>query len=232
MYALLSFSLSATTPTLGKPLKIEVDESIELGHLGNTFYYTAWNHAGTHIDAPAHMLLEGKPLTAFPIQDFVFHRPYLLDVPKEANQLITAEDLYLHEQKIKDCDLLLLRTGFTRYREADPARYRDQNPGLSTDAGHYLSGARFPLLRAVGIDAISMAAPAHISEGVEAHKILFCREDGSSVFLIEDMDLSSDLSQMKRVFVVPLFIEGLDSGPCTIIAEIRTGEGETEEAYA
>lgn len=222
-FKLLSFSLSATAPTPGArtPLSLRVDESIEQGHLGNTFYYTAWNHAGTHIDAPAHMLRTGKPITAFQIHDFIFERPCVVDVPKGDSQLITSVDLQPCEEIIAKCDLLLLRTGFTRYRATDPIRYRDQNPGLSTEVAHYLSSTRFPLLRAIGIDTISMAATSHVLEGVQAHKILFAREDGSSVFLIEDVDLTSDLTQLRRVFVVPLFIEGLDSSPCTIMAEIE-----------
>jgi len=226
MYRLLSFNLSITTPTFGKPLTIEVDESVALGNVGNTSYYKAWNHAGTHIDAPAHMLLDGKPYTSFPIQDFVFHNPCLIDTPKEANQLITSEDLRPYERAVAGCDLLLLRTGFTRYRAVDPARYRDQNPGLSVDAARYLGSSRCPLLKAIGIDTISVAAMAHLAEGVEAHKTLFRREDGSSVFLIEDVDLTADLTHLKRVLVAPLFIEGLDSGPCTIIAELQTDERE------
>jgi len=223
MFTLLSFSLSVTAPTPGgrEPLRIRVDESIEDGYPGNTFYYTSWNHAGTHVDAPAHMLAEGKRITEYQIGDFIFEHPLLVDVPKEDSRLVTSEDLRPYEGRIAACDLLLLRTGFTRYREIDPVRYRDHNPGLSIDVARYLNSSRFPSLKAIGIDAISMAATARVHEGIEAHKILFSREDGSSVFLIEDMDLTYDLTHLKRVFVVPLFIEGLDSSPCTIVAEIE-----------
>jgi len=223
MFTLLSFSLSVTTPTPGgrEPLRIKTDESIDEGHLGNTFYYTAWNHTGTHIDAPAHMLPQGKPITAFQIDDFIFERPYLVDVPKGDSQLISSADLEPNEEAIATCDLLLLRTGFTRYRDVDPVRYRDQNPGLSIEVAYYLNSTRFPHLRAIAIDTISMAATAHVLEGVQAHKILFAREDGSHVFLIEDVNLSADLTGLQRVFVVPMFIDGLDSSPCTIIADYR-----------
>jgi arylformamidase len=224
MFVLLSFTLSIATPTPGgrEPLKLQVDESIEDGYPGNTFYYTGWNHAGTHIDAPAHMLAGGKRITEYQIDDFIFDRPVLVDVPKGDSQLVSAEDLRPYEDDIAACDLLLLRTAFTQYREDDPVRYRDQNPGLSTGVARYLDSPRFPSLRAIGTDAISIAAAADVQEGIEAHKLLFCRKDGSSVLLIEDMDLACDLTGLKRVFVVPWFIEGLDSSPCTVIAEIET----------
>jgi kynurenine formamidase len=221
-YTLLSHALSVSTPTPGgrPPLRIETDESLDQGLPGNTCYYTAWNHAGTHVDAPAHMLAGGRTILEVCINDLIYDRPLIVDVPKEDDQLVTPADLRSYEKAIAESDLLLLRTGFAQYRDSDPVRYRDRNPGLSVDAARYLNATRFPLLLAVGIDTISMAAASHVAEGVEAHKILFAREDGSSILLLEDMRLAPDLERLTRVFVVPLFIEGLDSSPCTIVAEI------------
>ena len=222
-FTLLSHTLSVSTPTPGgrPPLRLETDESLDQGFPGNTCYFTAWNHAGTHVDAPAHMLADGRTILEYRIHDLIYYRPLVVDVPKVDDQIITPADLRTYEKAIAECDLLLLRTGFSQYRESDPVRYRDRNPGLSVDVARYLNATHFPLLRAIGIDAISMAAAYHIAEGVEAHRILFAREDGSSILLVEDMILAPGLSQLKRVFVVPLFIEGLDSSPCTIIAEIE-----------
>jgi kynurenine formamidase len=221
-YTLLSHALSASTPTPGgrPPLRLETDESLEQGFPGNTYYYTAWNHAGTHVDAPAHMHAGGRTILEVPIGDLIFHRPFIVDVPKKDDQLITSADLRTYEQAIAASDFLLLRTGCGHYRDSDPVRYRDRNPGLSVDAARYLNATRFPLLRAVGIDTISMAAASHVEEGIEAHRILFARKDGSSILLVEDMLLAPDLARPRRVFVVPLFIEGLDSSPCTIVAEL------------
>ena len=221
-FIVLSYPLSVTTPAPGGrlALKIQVDETLAMGLPGNTYYYTAWNHAGTHIDAPAHMLSNGKPITAYSFDNFVFEQPVLANVPKQDDQLIVPEDLEPYEVALKNCDLLLLRTAFSLYRKTDPFRYRERSPGLSVDIARYLNSNRFPRLRAIGIDAISMAATNHLSEGIQAHKILFQREDGSSIFLVEDMDLAHDLTAIESVFVVPMYIEGLDSSPCTVVAEM------------
>lgn len=231
MFTLLSFPLTVDTPTPGgrTPLSIQVDESISQGYPGNTYFYTAWNHAGTHIDAPAHMLPRGKPITYWPIQTFIFSHPLVLDVPKDNDSLIVPKDLEEHKAAIATCDLLLLRTGFERYRAANPIRYRDRNPGLSSEVAHYLDNGCFTSLHAVGIDTISMAAARHPHEGVEAHKISFSRRDGSVLFLIEDMKLSHTPKHLERVFVVPLLIEGLDSCPCTVIAELREENSTTAD---
>ena len=38
--------------------------------------------------------------------------------------------------------------------------------------------------------------------------------------LIEHMDLSTDLQNLKEVWVAPLLIEGVDSAPCTVVGII------------
>jgi arylformamidase len=222
VFTLLSYALSETTLAAGgrKALTIQTDEALERGNFGNTFYYTAWNHAGTHLDTPGHMLPGEKVITDLNINCLIFEHPCVVDVPKKDDELIVSRDLLSHADTISQCDLLLLRTGFTAYRDSDPLRYRDHNPGLSIDVADYLADHCFPKLRAIGIDTISMAAAANVSEGVKAHKILFTKPSSCPVVLIEDMDLSVDLTHMKRIIVAPLFIKGLDSSPCTVIAEI------------
>jgi len=222
MFVLLSFKFTARMPVPGsrQAISIRVDESLAHGDLGNTFYYTSWNHAGTHVDAPGHMLQGREGINDLEMNQLVFDHPKVVDVPKEDNQLIEPDDLRPYENAVSNCDLLLLRTGFTHHRESEPLRYQERNPGLSTKVARYLSDQRFHRLRAVGIDCISMAATAHLQEGVEAHKVLFNKSSPQPVLLIEDLDLSGDLTHLKRVIVAPLFIEGLDSGPCTVIAEL------------
>ncbi len=222
MFILLSHRLSETTPAPGgrKALTIQVDEALGRGNFGNTFYYTAWNHAGTHVDTPGHMLPGEKVITDLNINYLIFEHPLVVDVPKKDDELIVSHDLLSQADAIAQSDLLLLRTGFTAYRDSDPLRYRDHNPGLSIDVASYLADRRFPKLRAIGIDTISIAAATYVSEGVNAHKILFTKPSLYPVVLIEDMDLSTDLTLLKRVIVAPLFIQGLDSSPCTVIAEI------------
>ncbi len=92
-FTVLSYPLTVTTPAPGGrlALNIKVDETLEMGLPGNTYYYTAWNHAGTHIDAPAHMLSGGKPITAYSFDHFVFEQPVLVDALKQDDQMIVAE---------------------------------------------------------------------------------------------------------------------------------------------
>ena len=72
----------------------------------------------------------------------------------------------------------------------------------------------------MAIDSISMAAAERLSEGIEAHRILL-GDRHRPILLIEDINLKYDLAGLKRVIVLPLFIKGIDSSPCTVMAEIK-----------
>lgn len=223
MFRLLSYLLSPDTPTPGGrcPLRLTVDESLAQGHPGNTFYLTLWNHCGTHVDAPAHMVPDGVPITQVSTADLVFERPVVLDVPKADDELVTEADLMGHRQALAASDAVLIRTGFSRWRQTDPDRYRDHNPGLSASAARFLAQPQFAKLRAVGIDAVSIAATACLDEGIKAHHILFAAQREGPVLIIEDVDLRGDLSGMQRLIVAPLRAAGLDSSPCMVLAEFR-----------
>jgi len=78
-----------------------------------------------------------------------------------------------------------------------------------------------PNLRALALDLPSPSAWNHVDEGSEPHRV-FLGCDGYShcaVLLIEDASLPVGLNTPSRVILVPWMIEGLDSAPCTLLAE-------------
>ena len=79
----------------------------------------------------------------------------------------------------------------------------------------------FPRLRAIAIDAPSVGAPDQLAPTVETHRLLTGagRADGRFLLIFEDLRIDSDLGQARRVYAWPLFIEGSDGSPCTIVAE-------------
>ncbi len=120
MYIRLSYDLTVDTvlPMEGIPLKLRRASSIEKGEISNTFYFEVNNHAGSHIDAPNHFYQNGKRIADFDISSFVFQKPLVIDVPKQDSELITSVDLVPFCSRISNCDLLLLRTGFSHYRDS------------------------------------------------------------------------------------------------------------------
>ncbi len=217
----LSYDLSPSTPVpVGlPPVKLSQRRSIAGGDVSNWFVAELCNHCGTHVDAPWHFNQNGKRVTDLPIDFFFFDRPLVLDVPKRASELVGAADLEPHASRLARCDILLLRTGFSRLRDAKRLEYQLKNPGLSVDAAEFVQG-RYPGIRAIALDTLSMAANEHLDQGLEAHRILF-RDVERPRILIEDINLDFDLARLRRVIVLPIFFAGTDGGPCTVVAEVE-----------
>ena len=221
MYKLLSYSLSADIP-LADPIvaspRYEAVQSIARGDLVNLFRLTMFNHCGTHIDSPNHFDGTGKKLADFPIEHFVFEAPLVLDIPKEDQGLITEKDCRDALAGRTNCDLVLLRTGFERYRRSDPDRYIRGCPGVAPEAASYLRAA-LPHLRAIGLDFASLEWTEDKSHGFRAHQVLL-KEKTRPMLIIEDMSIDVDPRRLRRVFAIPIFFQEIDSFPATVFAEV------------
>jgi arylformamidase len=217
----LSHHLSEDTPFYSSLSKPELRQIYNLGKgdICNSFYFTTSNHAGTHVDAPRHFCAEGRPITAYQLPELVFVRPAVLDVPLTGGELIEPRHLEAAAAATVDTDLVLLRSGYGKFR-GDERRYVDRSPGFSPEAAEFLM-QRFPVLRALAVDFMSVSSPAHESEGAEAHRVfLGCtRYAARPILLVEDALLPDTLPPLLRVFVIPWMFDGLDSAPCTMFAE-------------
>jgi arylformamidase len=221
----LSYKLSENTPFYEGLAKPSVEQIYDLGKgdACNSFYFTSSNHAGTHVDGPFHFNPAGRKIADYEPDELVFTRPAILDTPLAPSQLIAPEALAGLDAVRPDCDLLLLRSGFGA-RRGDAKTYVEQGPGFSTAAARHILD-RLPSLRAVAMDFISAAAMAHMEEGCEAHRVfLGCAGySDRAVLLIEDARLPADLPVPSRVIVAPWLFEGLDSAPCSLLAEFDEG---------
>jgi kynurenine formamidase len=222
MFKLLSYPINERVPAWpGSPqLRIEKCSQISEGKPANTAMISLYNHIGTHYDAPNHFIPEGLKISELPLQRFIFQRPLLLDIPKTDREKITAQDLADQADRIACCDLLMLRTGFSRYRVSDPPRYEAEGPGISAECAEYLV-ARFKNLAAVAVDFVSIASYRDRQDGNRAHEILLGGRDGHFICALEDVNMGElPENGLKRVFALPLFVQGVDSAPVTVLAEL------------
>jgi kynurenine formamidase len=171
------------------------------------------------VDAPWHFNPRGRKIADFDPNELVFERPAILDAKAAPGGLIGPAELDGAGSLQPDTDVVLLRTGFGAYR-SDEKTYIEDAPGFSRAGAEYLLQS-FPKLRALAMDLPSLSAWKHMEEGSEAHRV-FLGCDGYSdrtVLLIEDARLPGDLEAPSRVILAPWMIEGLDSAPCTLLAE-------------
>lgn len=170
-------------------------------------------HVGTHIDVPFHVSEHGKKITDYSISDFVYSRVCVVYVHPQGHY-ITPVDLSCIPA---DTELLIICTGAYKYRYED--RYALENTGINPECVDFLR-KQCPMLRAVGIDSISVNAYQNKEPGRLTHKAMLDSE--REILIIEDMDLS-ELHHRKiiKVIVAPLVVDGCDGAPCTIIAEVE-----------
>lgn len=222
MIITLSHTLSEDVPFypgVDKP-KLTRLYDLEKGDLCNSFFLTTSNHAGTHVDGPYHFDPNGRKIADYQLEELMFTRPAVLDLPLGEGHLIHAADLRGVSSLPNDTDILLLRSGFSKFRVQDPAAYVERGPGFSREAAEYLTSA-LPDLRALVMDFVSAASSLYLEEGCDAHRVfLGCPGYGRrSVLLVEDACLPASLPPLRKVFVIPWFFKGLDSAPCTVFAE-------------
>jgi arylformamidase len=223
MLVRLSYPLSGGTPFYEGLRRPSIDPlyQLERGDACNSYYLTTSNHAGTHVDAPNHFNPGGRRISEYAPDELMFTKPAIVRVQTPDDGLIRPEYLQGLGGVRRDCDILLLHTGFGKYRESDPKTYVALGPGFSRGAASYIMET-LPELRAVAMDFMSASSLRHEFEGAEAHRV-FLGCDGysrRSVLLIEDARVPDDLKIPTSVLVVPWLMEGLDSAPCTVLAEL------------
>lgn len=215
----LSYSLNPETPSYGGGDSIEIyhSKSIEKGDSCNTSYWSLTNHLGTHIDLPRHFVANGKTLNDYNPGFFIFYTPFILDIsPVEPGTVIEPDYLNLDDVPA-DIDMFIIKTGFCLQREKEI--YWKENPGFASSLAAILR-ERFPYLRILGFDSISLSSFAHRKKGHEAHKAFL--DYPSPILLLEDMDLTiaDNNMRLKQVVVSPLRVEGADGAPCTVFANV------------
>jgi kynurenine formamidase len=221
---LLSYPLRADAPVWpGNPpaADIELVDSTARGDVANTTILRLFSHSGTHVDAPWHFNPDGPAAWQLPVERFVFEAPRMIEVPAGERTVIGPELLRPHASAIAGADLLMLHTGWSARRAGEPARYANEGPLLAPEAARWLmaTGLR---LRGVATDAISIAAPWDLGRAVETHHVLMGvgRDDGRFVLIYEDVRLVPEAVRATRVLAWPLFVEGADGSPVTIVAEL------------
>jgi kynurenine formamidase len=217
----LSYPISPETTALDPGIqapRVVPRSRVDEGKRSNTSYIELFAHAGTHIDAPWHFNSQGCQILDFAIEDFVFRRVLLVDIPKEAWQPVTREEVAGYKDELARCDALLIRSGFSRYRSTDPDLYVRATPGVSVEAAQFLAGLSG--LRCVGVDFISIENVEKGREtGFPTHHVLLDRPE--PILLLEDANLAilGD-SKVSRLFLFPLRMSGLEASPVTAVAEV------------
>jgi len=197
----LSVTLNERTPVYPGDPQTEISSAGTLDQAGYEDHYVCiGTHIGTHIDAPSHMIADGKNLHEFPIERFTGRG--VLIIAQETFDIET-----LKNADIQEGDIVLFNTGMSdKYQ--DPSYFTDY-PAMSEDIAAYLVQQKVGM---VGVDTCSVDN----QEGFPIHKQLLAAE----VLIIENLTNLKALEGMTfKVHAYPIKLE-LDGAPARIVAEV------------
>jgi kynurenine formamidase len=112
----------------------------------NVSRITMGSHVGTHLDAMAHFVPNGRTIEQMPLD--WFHGPArVLRLPKAPREEITKADFARHEALLAPGARVLFDTGWAR--EFGTERFFEDFPSMTQEAARYLASRR---LRLIGMD--------------------------------------------------------------------------------
>lgn len=165
------------------------------------------SHAGTHMDAPSHMVSDGENLDALPNETF-FGMAVIADVRGCAGRRIELADIAVTSTQLFAADFLLFRTGWSEKWGTE--EYLKGYPVLSPLSAKWLSEKK---LKGVGFDAISVD-PVD-SSSCEIHKILL----SSGLVILENLkNLDKVGYRPFCMTALPLSLTDQDGGPARVMA--------------
>ena len=172
------------------------------------------SHTGTHIDAPCHVLHNGRTLDQFPMEKFIGSA---MVIDCRDRDEISLEYLKTFKSKIATVDFVLFFTGWQD--RWNTAGYFEDCPVPTTEAARYLAGFN---LKGVGVDAFSLdkivSATKVTSEIIPNHHILL----GKEILLIENLTNLDKLPDHAFTFqCFPLKVENADGSPIRAVAMIN-----------
>ena len=197
---------SNTQPYPGSPAN-EIVDAVDFEKEGfrvKTMQITT--HSGTHMDAPAHMLRNGKTLDAYPA-DYFYGKALVIDAVTKAADEISPTVI---QQISKNCqpDFILFNTNWDK--KWGSKEYYASFPHLSSHLADLLSQMN---LKGVGIDSPSVD-PID-SQGYPVHQILMER----GLLILENLCCLDKIGKNEFILAAfPLKTADADGSPIRAMA--------------
>jgi kynurenine formamidase len=198
------------------PVRVEPTATVEADGFRTTSIEID-SHAGTHLDAPAHMLDDGTTVDELSVETFRFTARRVDCRPLDPRAEIGVETITAPlDSGLDDAvDLLMVQTGWDDHWGTD--RYFD-HPYLTREAADWLADRGLHL----GIDALNVdptptenAAPNEPT-GYPVHHALF----GSDRLLVENLRGLHRLPPRFELHAYPLAVRDGDAAPVRAVAVV------------
>ena len=167
----------------------------------NDFQITTNMHVGTHMDAPFHMLQNGKRLSKYPIDHF-FGKGHLIDARGKS---IDAD--LLEGKQITKGDIVLIMTGFSsKFGSPD---YYESYPEIK-------EGFASKIIE-LGVSIVGIDTPSPDRPPFSIHKLLL----KNNVLIIENLNNLESLLKHKQFTITALPAKfDCEAAPARVVAQI------------
>lgn len=169
---------------------------------------------GTHIDAPAHCIKNGKTVDQLELNK-LFAPCYVVNVEEKAHESysVELEDIASYENNfgsITARSIVCIATGWSRFwYDANAYRNNYRFPSIGTEVAHYLVSRG---IAGIAIDTLSPDTPAN---GFPVHNILL----SNGCYIIENAtNLGLLPAQGAQLIVAPLNAQGATEAPIRFFA--------------
>lgn len=192
------------------PVSLDLYVSKKAGHHLNSTRMTMPLHAGTHFDAPNHVIDSGKSIDQIGEDQFSGPAVLFRVRHRKAGEFITIDDLRDSGPAIESGDIVLISTGWEQHFEQE--KYFD-HPSLDPAAAEWVVEKK---AKYIGVD-IPTPDVAYPRRGDKpdpiVHRILL----ENDILIAENLTNIQHLeSQRVEVQGVPLIVRGADAAPARI----------------
>lgn len=198
----ISIPLSEKTPVWegDKGISVPRVAKIEEGSDFNVSRIELGVHAGTHIDAPFHVLENGITVDKIPLDALIGS----VQVVEIAYGISVIDKSCLMKLNFQDgIDRILFKTSNSIYWETDPFSFNKEYVAINSEGAKYLADMDLSL---VGVDYFSVSSYDDLKE---PHLILLDR----GIVILENIDLGQVVPGIYKIICLPMKIIGTDGAP-------------------
>lgn len=177
-------------------------------------FYSSGIHAGTHLDAPLHLIEGGKTIAELDLNYFIGDA-YCIDCSSvRPNEPVTAEMLDHAKNELKEGMIVFLYTGWSdRWFGTD--KYWADSPFLGEDAAQWLVDHKVKMAGFDFFQEVAAKNPNFNADDFKVHKILL----GNGTLNIEHVTNLGELVEQHFYSVAfPLKIVGAEGAAGRVVA--------------
>jgi len=193
----LSMPIDERTPVFPGDPKQEIKQTATIQSNGwNEKRITFNTHFSTHIDAPFHMLEDGKKLNDFPMETFLGDA-IVIDARNQ-------QEIKPSLDEVKPNDIVFFHTEHTK--KAYSEDFFKDNPVIPVETAQQLIDKN---IKIVGLDSFTPD-----NEPFETHKLFFKHD----ILIVENLvNLDKLVGKRFKCTILPLNITDADGAPCRVI---------------